>query len=219
MKNYARNSVIFALTIVGSLAISTSASAIKNGDMCSILNKIRVVNGIQFECLRNSKGIKVWTKFVPYVAPTSANSNCSKTGVCSPGDVGPGRGMVFFKSAEPFKSPGSACNTAGVGGSSACRYLEAALTDLPGKMDWLNAFPAAGNYRGGNFTDWRLPTIDELSFLYGKKNLVGSFSNGEYWSKTEYSTGFHVWYVDFNSGGIGRDYKGRYFCVRLVRAF
>ena len=218
-KNYVRNSIICVLTIFGSLSISANAFAIKNGDKCGILNKIKFVNGIQFECLRDSKGIKVWTRFIPYVAPTPANSKCAKTGVCMPGDIGPGRGIVFFKAAEPFISPGSACNTAGPGGSSACIYLEAALTDLPEKIDWRNAWPASGKYRGGNFTDWRLPTIDELHFLYRKKDLVGSFTNSEYWSRTEYSTGFHVWYVNFNTGGVGRDDKGRYFYVRLVRAF
>jgi hypothetical protein len=217
--NHVRNSVICVLTIFGSLSISAAAFAIKDGDKCGILNKIRVVNGIQYECLRNSKGIKVWTRYIPYVAPPSANSKCAKTGVCKPGDIGPGSGIVFFKAAEPFKSPGSACNTAGPGGSSACRYLEAALIDLPGKMDWLNAGPAAGSYRGGNVSDWRLPTIDEVHYLYRKKDLVGSFMNSEYWSQTEYSTGFHIWYVNFSTGGVGRDYKGRYFYVRVVRAF
>jgi len=35
---------------------------------------------------------------------------------------------VFYVSASPFLSPGSVCNTAGVGGATTCKYLEAAPT-------------------------------------------------------------------------------------------
>ena len=53
---------------------------------------------------------------------------CATGGVCVLGEVGPGGGKVFYVSASAFASPGSTCNTAGVGGISACRYLEAAPT-------------------------------------------------------------------------------------------
>ena len=33
---------------------------------------------------------------------------------------------MFYVSASPFASPGSDCNTAGVGGATTCKYLEAA---------------------------------------------------------------------------------------------
>ena len=53
---------------------------------------------------------------------------CATGGVCVLGEVGPGGGKVFYVSASAFASPGSTCNTAGVGGISACKYLEAAPT-------------------------------------------------------------------------------------------
>jgi hypothetical protein len=53
---------------------------------------------------------------------------CATGGVCVLGEIGPGGGKVFYVSASAFASPGSTCNTAGVGGISACKYLEAAPT-------------------------------------------------------------------------------------------
>ena len=42
------------------------------------------------------------------------------------GETGPGGGKVFYLHASgTFTSPGSTCNTAGVGGISTCKYLEA----------------------------------------------------------------------------------------------
>lgn len=45
--------------------------------------------------------------------------SCILDGVCSVGDNGPGGGTVYFVSASPFSSPGSACDTN-------CHYLEVA---------------------------------------------------------------------------------------------
>ena len=41
-------------------------------------------------------------------------------------DTGAGGGIVIYYSETAFTSTGSACNTAGVGGISTCKYLEAA---------------------------------------------------------------------------------------------
>ena len=63
-------------------------------------------------------------------ASSSAASalTCATGGTCVYLDPGPGGGTVFY--VQPlggtFASPGSACNTAGVGGISTCKYLEAA---------------------------------------------------------------------------------------------
>jgi len=53
---------------------------------------------------------------------------CATGGTCAVGETGPGGGKVFYAAAGTFASPGSPCNTAGVGGISTCKYLEAAPT-------------------------------------------------------------------------------------------
>jgi hypothetical protein len=42
------------------------------------------------------------------------------------GSTGPGGGKIFYIAAAPFASPGSTCNTNGVGGISTCKHLEVA---------------------------------------------------------------------------------------------
>ena len=68
------------------------------------------------------------------------------------------------------------------------------------------------NHNG--FTDWYLPTIKELEMMYQtlKKNNLGTFIMGTYWSSTEYvdygkyHSSFGAWNLAFNSGDIGYDY-------------
>jgi hypothetical protein len=43
----------------------------------------------------------------------------------------------------------------------------------------------ARSYTGGGYTDWYLPSRDELEKLYDNKSYVGSFSSVEYWSSSE----------------------------------
>jgi len=52
--------------------------------------------------------------------------SCADGGDCIVGSRGPGGGIVYFVSSTPFSSPGSTCNTSGVGGTSTCKYLEVA---------------------------------------------------------------------------------------------
>ena len=38
----------------------------------------------------------------------------------------------------------------------------------------------------GNYTDWYLPSIDELKMVYDNRNIIGNFLVGDYCSSTEY---------------------------------
>ena len=81
-------------------------------------------------------------------------------------------------------------------------------------------------YKGGGYTDWYLPSKDELAKLYAMKVLgFGGFADDNYWSSSEFDNNF-AWRQLFVSGiqdyvsGIP-DYGNKGFpnCVRAVRAF
>ena len=76
------------------------------------------------------------------------------------------------------------------------------------------------NYNG--FTDWFLPSIEELNLMYinlKQKNL-GGFSNSWYWSSSQGYKGNHrAWYVRFNDGRQGYGEVNNALSVRAIRAF
>jgi len=90
-------------------------------------------------------------------------------------------------------------------------------------------------YKAGGYTDWYLPSKDELNKLYALKQLgFGGFAGGFYWSSTEldsidgaeYDTGFYqfAWMQGFTIGNQGFNTKafdedGMAGCVRAIRAF
>ena len=41
-----------------------------------------------------------------------------------------------------------------------------AAKDNGSDINWVNAKPYCDNYRGGGYTDWRMPTLDELAGLH-----------------------------------------------------
>jgi len=71
----------------------------------------------------------------------------------------------------------------------------------------------------GGFTDWYLPSKDELSKLYLNKSLIGGFAAAGYWSSSEYDTN-DAWFENFVSGFQGGDVKYDHVgYVRAIRAF
>ncbi len=97
--------------------------------------------------------------------------------------------------------------------------LVAAITDL-GSMDWNSAKTACDELILNGYSDWHLPSQEELNALYVnlKQIGVGGFANNDYWSSTEgYSNG--AWRQDFDNGRQTNDYKDNEFNVRAVRAF
>lgn len=114
--------------------------------------------------------------------------------------------------------------------------LPPALTGIGGgkkNTDWIKtihklnlsaypAFKACIDYRGGGYSDWFLPSKDELwqmcwnlrgvDWIAGSmvqnsdvtSGGVGSFSSGTYWSSSEdYNSGNFAWFQDFSPDGSG----------------
>ena len=77
-------------------------------------------------------------------------------------------------------------------------------------------------YTGGGYTDWYLPSKDELNKLYLNRVAIGGFmSNGLYWSSSENQDyPYHsAWLQDFGNGGPLSIFKDFDVNVRAIRSF
>lgn len=84
-----------------------------------------------------------------------------------------------------------------------------------------NAASQCRAYTGGGYTDWYLPSRDELSYLYLEKSVLGNFQNYYYWSSTANETYIGTaWSQDFGSGAqYNNSLKTSLYSVRPIRAF
>ena len=74
------------------------------------------------------------------------------------------------------------------------------------------------DYESGGYSDWFLPSKNELNLLYQQKTVVG-ISSGFYWSSSEDSN-YVAWYQNFDNGyqnSYDRNYSS--FYVRPIRSF
>ena len=101
--------------------------------------------------------------------------------------------------------------------------LVAAITDL-GEMDWNSAKTACEELILNGYSDWHLPSKEELNsvFVYFKQGGVGGLSRHYYWSSSVASEGIYgnAWSQNFSNGEqTSYSGKNRTFNVRAVRAF
>jgi len=69
------------------------------------------------------------------------------------------------------------------------------------------------------YSDWYLPSKDELARLYENKAAIGGFAKSFYWSSTE-TNHIVAWGQFFTSSGSQEYHRKNYpVCVRAVRAF
>ena len=76
----------------------------------------------------------------------------------------------------------------------------------------------AKGYTGGGYTDWYLPSKDELNKLYLNRLAIGNFAIAGYWSSSEVDYWAAI-YQYFGSSGQYGDYKVGTYYVRAVRSF
>jgi len=96
--------------------------------------------------------------------------------------------------------------------------LIAAKEDLT-SATWEKALEVCKQFRGGGFSDWRLPSKDELTRLYENRNAIGGFvERYYYWSSTE-SDKNDAWDQSFRTGAHNLGYKLDSNFVRPVRSF
>ncbi len=70
------------------------------------------------------------------------------------------------------------------------------------------------------YSDWFLPSKDELNLMYQnlKLNGIGGFTENLYWSSSEHSS-LSSWRQSFSSGGQNSSNKSNHLSIRAVRAF
>ena len=103
-----------------------------------------------------------------------------------------------------------------------------AIISAQGATETSYAAGLARAYTGGEYTDWFLPSKDELNQMYTNKATINAtalanggsnFSNNYYWSSTEVGSN-NTWDQSFGYGTQYDDYgKGTTDSVRAVRAF
>jgi hypothetical protein len=97
-------------------------------------------------------------------------------------------------------------------------------------ITWTNANNLCENSTVGGYTDWRLPTIEELTVMYNERDAIGGFNTDRrnYWSSTlDFQTDGHKYYkqIGFGSGAIDVSHSDSYsapfdyfFNARAVRS-
>jgi hypothetical protein len=139
---------------------------------------------------------------------------------------GNGGGLIAAPSDQPSATWG--CYGQTIAGTSSAVGTGAANTTaiVSGCSETAIAARICADLILGGYTDWFLPSKDELNLMY--ENIgpgdelglgdIGNFANYFYWSSTEYGNSF-AWRQIFH-GGLQPSYdKDNTFYVRAVRAF
>ncbi|NBW59101.1 MAG: DUF1566 domain-containing protein, partial [Crocinitomicaceae bacterium] len=73
----------------------------------------------------------------------------------------------------------------------------------------------------GGYSDWYLPSLDELNKLSLNKVAIGGFAISVYWSSTAFNNGNNdaAWAQNFTDGNQSGHAKVNFSNVRAVRAF
>ncbi len=84
------------------------------------------------------------------------------------------------------------------------------------------AAKACFDYVGGGYTDWFLPSKDELNLmrqnLWASNPQLGGLRDASYWSSSE-NSGITAWQQMFYYGSKDFAYRYMEYWVRPVRAF
>jgi hypothetical protein len=85
---------------------------------------------------------------------------------------------------------------------------------------WPEAKRFCADCTEGGFTNWRLPTKDELQLIFENLHMQGkgAFSNGTYWSSTEIDI-YNSWAQNFQNGEQVESGKSSFNLVCAVRSF
>jgi hypothetical protein len=210
-------------------------------------NTQSLVNGQRITTIEESDAGALIAGYVPPELAQTLNlvlptASCAQGGACVLGNIGPGGGLVFLISGgKTYEMAPKAWGTAGAVDPSPawCNWNTYVTTDTGIGTGATNtaamkavctsgAANSATAYSGGRYTDWFLPSKDELNAMYLYSQVVGfdaatyGFAGGTYWSssRTNANGTLVAWYQGFVNGvqdGSGNEAFPMH--VRPVRAF
>ncbi|MEX0934479.1 MAG: DUF1566 domain-containing protein [Candidatus Saccharimonadales bacterium] len=151
------------------------------------------------------------------------------------GDTGPAGGLIFFvdinneydftylESSTVDQSTGDAWsdnNTTNIPLTSMDLGQGSRNTDVVIAGSTTSAALTASEYSSNGFTDWFLPSRDELNLMYTNLHCqgLGSFAADNYWSSSQYNSS-NAWRQNFNNGNQNNNAKSNSYRVRAVRLF
>jgi hypothetical protein len=167
------------------------------------------------------------------------------------GDTGPAGGFVFYVTDDGLHGLEAAPEDIGGNASATLVAWGCDSTELSGMnetgigsgahntsqrdlcSDASTAAKAAAAYKFSGYTDWFLPSRDELGSMWtnladplgngravgSDTDSVGGFASYGYWSSSQ-SSRYYAWYQHFKNGSQNDYYtKNTTFRVRAVRAF
>ena len=95
------------------------------------------------------------------------------------------------------------------------------VSEVLGRHKWEEAKKVAENYRGGGFSDWRLPTKEELNLVYQnlrKPGIITGTGDDWHWSSSQYHSTI-AWAQRFGDGGQVPNSDHYEYAVRAIRSF
>jgi len=93
---------------------------------------------------------------------------------------------------------------------------------------YVTAAQATLDYEAEGYSDWYLPSIDELIEMYSsigqisENGNLGGFNYSRYWSSSEHNNNMYAYVLDFNTGIVHNDDKpadNQDYNVRPIRSF
>lgn len=107
-------------------------------------------------------------------------------------------------------------------------YYELPSFTYGGRIYRVAPSSSSGQAVGGGYSvalyglsGWRLPSKDELSYMYTIIDSIGGFGYDKYWSGTQHhydgNTGSYYYYVNMNTGYVGYSHASALYFHRWVR--
>lgn len=164
--------------------------------------------------------------------PTWVLYHCPGTSPYTIGETGPAGGKVFYVTdgglhglevapVDQFARVNWGCDGTSITGAQGTAVGTGAANTaaiVAACSEPNTAAKIADTYVFNGYSDWFLPSKDELNLLYLQKDVVGGFANDYYWSSSEVNS-YGAWIQYFYDGNQYDSSKVDPVPVRAVRAF